>query len=149
MSTVAKPEVLAVLVERLSRLRPESERRWGSLTPAEVLCHLADACQSVLDRPGGEPGPRKRIFKWVALYSPMPWPKGAKTLAKVDPRQDGTRPGDFAADRERAITLLRAIAAGNETTLPRSHFNFGFMTVPDWHRWAFCHTDHHLRQFGL
>ena len=26
---------------------------------------------------------------------------------------------------------------------------FGTMTVADWQRWAWKHTDHHLRQFGV
>jgi hypothetical protein len=30
-----------------------------------------------------------------------------------------------------------------------SHGAFGPMTPADWHRWAYRHTDHHLRQFGL
>jgi hypothetical protein len=33
--------------------------------------------------------------------------------------------------------------------LPAGHGRFGTMTTRDWHRWAYRHTDHHLRQFGL
>ena len=42
MKTVADPTVLRSLTERLTRLRPESQRRWGTLTPHEMLCHLGD-----------------------------------------------------------------------------------------------------------
>lgn len=32
---------------------------------------------------------------------------------------------------------------------PAAHFLFGTMTARDWYYWAWRHTDHHLRQFGL
>ena len=34
-------------------------------------------------------------------------------------------------------------------TLEPAHGFFGIMSLADWHRWAYKHTDHHLRQFGL
>lgn len=37
MKTVANPAVLRSLVARLHALRPESGRRWGTLTPHEML----------------------------------------------------------------------------------------------------------------
>jgi hypothetical protein len=35
------------------------------------------------------------------------------------------------------------------TALPANHAVFGAMTATDWYRWAYRHTDHHLRQFGV
>ena len=48
MKAVANPVVLRSLVARLHALRPESGRRWGTLTPDEMLCHLGDAAAMVL-----------------------------------------------------------------------------------------------------
>ena len=48
MKTVADPSVLRSLVSRLRALAPKSERRWGTLTPHEMLCHLGDAGEMVL-----------------------------------------------------------------------------------------------------
>ena len=148
MKIVARPNVLEQLVARLGRLRPDSPRRWGTLTPGEMLCHLADATASVLSGPA--PARRARpLVKWIALYVPLPWPHGVKTPPEVDPRQQGSRPGDFERDRERAIAGLRALAAAPAAALASTHSIFGSMSVRDWHRWAYRHTHHHLRQFGL
>lgn len=149
MPSVADPDALARLIVRLDELRPDTARRWGSMTPGEVLCHLADAAASVLRRPGGDPGRPKQIVKWLGLYSPFPWPHGAKTLPKINPRAEGTRPGDFETDHRRAVDTLRAVATAPPEAFPASHFLFGTMTARDWHYWAWRHTDHHLRQFGL
>jgi len=149
MKTVAEPAVLAQLIHRLTALTPASARRWGTLSAHEMLCHLGDAAASVLGRPGGPPAPKRRLRKWLALYTSLPWPHGLRTPRSVDPRLDGSRPGEFEADRARAIQGLQALASAAPDALPRGHGRFGHMVPRDWHRWAYRHIDHHLRQFGL
>jgi hypothetical protein len=153
MHTIADEATLRSLQERLGRLTPESSRRWGTLTAGEMVCHLGDTHESVLGvrippgpAPSGEP---RRFIKWLVLYSPMPWPKGTKTRPGVNPRIDGTRPGEFERDRARAVETLGRIAVAAPASLPKVHFIFGPMEPGDWHRWAYRHVSHHLRQFGL
>ncbi len=151
MRTLAQAEVLADLIARLERVRPESERRWGSLTSGEMLCHLADCTRSVLSGRAGSSSPRARpVLKWMALYSRFPWPKGRiRTRTELDPHAKGTRPVEFERDRAAAIEGLRALARAVPDTLPTAHFVFGRMGAGDWLRWGYLHTDHHLRQFGV
>jgi hypothetical protein len=66
-----------------------------------------------------------------------------------DPRAEGTRPSDFGKDLARAIEGIRGIAAGARDSLEPAHGLFGVMSLRDWQRWAYRHTDYHLRQFGL
>jgi len=120
------------------------------MTAGEMVCHLFDASTAVLDPHGKRPAPRWRpIMKWLALRAPMNWPKGFKSPARIDQRKEGTRPTDFEADRRRALEGLRAMAAAPAEAWPPNHAVFGTLNASDWHRWAFRHTDHHLRQFGL
>ncbi len=156
MKAVSNPTILQEFVERLAALQPDTPRKWGTLTPGEMLCHLGDASASVLERSSAaaedssSKAVRSRpVLKWIALRSPLPWPQGLKTPASVDPRAEGTKPGDFEVDRQRAIDGLRALAGAPSTALATNHGAFGSMTIDDWHRWAYRHTDHHLRQFGL
>ena len=154
MNTIAHTQVLEALLARLRKLTPESQRRWGTLTPGEMLCHLADASDSVLGT-RVPPGPKgtgvpRPVMKWYMLYSRLPWPRGVKTRPGVNPKKDGTRPGDFERDRTRAIDSLTALAAAPaERALNPIHFMAGPMSREDWFRWAYLHTNHHLRQFGL
>lgn len=150
MSSITQPHVLARLIARLEALRPDTRRRWGTLTPGEMLCHLGDATNSVVIRePPAHPPSRRPLRKWIALRSPLPWPRGVNTIPSVDPRVDGTRPGDFEADRRRAIEGLRTLLNTPPDKLSPKHTMFGRMNADDWYRWAYRHTDHHLRQFGL
>jgi hypothetical protein len=119
------------------------------MSTGEMLCHVADAFEVALgDRPPSAvkaPGPAW-LIKALALWLPLPWMKNVPTGRNVNPRRDGTRPGDFAADRARAVRLLHRLAAEARTG---PHPFFGTMTPRDWLRWGYLHTDHHLRQFGL
>lgn len=152
MKTVADALVRGALVERLHALHPDSRRRWGTLTPHEMLCHLGDAMAMVLrTRPRRQPVPprHRRLVKALGLWSPIPWPHGWATNPMHNPRVDGTQPSVFVQDLDRAIAGLEAIAAAAPDTLEPVHGFFGTMSVRDWQRWAYRHADHHLRQFGL
>jgi hypothetical protein len=153
MKTIASRGVVAELAARLAALRPDSLRRWGTLTPGEMLCHLADSSASVLgQRPRSGPptlAASRPFMKWASLYTALPWPKDVKTRASVDPRVGGTRPGDFEEDRRRVVIGLAELAAAPAAVFPPAHLHFGLMSRRDWQRWAYRHVDHHLRQFGL
>lgn len=153
MKSISDEAAVAELVSRLERLTPSSARRWGTLSAAEMLCHLGDANESVLGirvPPGPPPSGRPRpALKWFMLYAPLPWPRGVRTRPGVNPKQDGTRPGDFEQDRARAVQSLHALATAPAERLSLHHFLAGPMSRSDWHRWAYKHFDHHLRQFGL
>lgn len=152
MKTVADAVVMSRLVARLNALRPESRRRWGTLTPHEMLCHLGDATGMVLlTRPRTQPLPGRvrSVRKLLALWSPIRWPHGRATNPMHDPKAGGTQPSVFARDLVRVVAGLEGIAGAKPGTLEPVHGFFGTMSVSDWQRWAYKHTDHHLRQFGV
>lgn len=151
MKTAADPIVLRSLIQRLNALNINSQRRWGTLTPHEMLCHLGDATDMVLGirpRKNSVRIRRRLIVKLLGLWSPLRWPHGWPTNPSLDPRVDGTRPTDFPKDLARAIAGIEGIARAADG-LDAAHGFFGSMSVLDWQRWAYRHTDHHLRQFGV
>ncbi len=147
------PKTLEGLITRLRSLRPESERRWGTLTAGELLCHLADGLRFMINGEGGieidPPAKARPVLKWVALYV---LPRGAKnypTHPKADPKKEGTKPTDFESDRDRVIRDLRAFAATPAEALMSYHPLFGPMSRRDWHQSTYKHLEHHFRQFGI
>jgi hypothetical protein len=151
MKTVADGAALRSLIDRLNALEPDSRRRWGTLTAHEMLCHIGDATDMVLGtRPRKQPlrARRRPLVKWLWLWFPLPWPHGIPTNPLHDPRAEGTRPSAFGKDLARAVAGIQRVASAAGDLDP-AHGFFGTMTVRDWQRWAYRHTDYHLRQFGL
>lgn len=153
MRSLARPRDKAELAERLRRVRPESERRWGRMSAHEMVCHLGDAFRMCLGEQAVTPrtGPVQRtVLKWVVLYAPLRWPAGIVTSPEIDQAlRAGTRPSDFAADAARVEALMDLAATRAAAASWPSHPVFGPLSGAAWLRWGWLHTDHHLRQFGV
>ena len=91
---------------------------------------------------------KRTLIKWVALYAPLQWRPGIVTRPEIDQQIAGTCPTDFRSDVAEVRTLLDAIANNDLRGTWPDHPIFGRMSSAQWLRWAYLHTDHHLRQFG-
>jgi len=149
MRTIADTRVLAALTRRLETVSATHPRVWGTMDAHQMLVHLGDGAEAVLKRrPFTAPSrPASRVLKWVALRLPVPWPRGVRSGA--EPASRVLSAEAFPADRDRAVRTLRELAAAPDDALVDRHPIFGPMRRVEWQRWAFLHTDHHLRQFGL
>jgi hypothetical protein len=149
MKTLANPRDEKEILERLAKVRADSERRWGSMTENQMICHLSDSFRVSL----GEKKvssvatfASRTIVKFIALRVPMAWAHGVKTRPEVDQQIGGTRPTDFAPD----VAILRALVerfCSNEGEFA-AHPMFGQLSRAERMRHAYLHMDHHLRQFG-
>jgi hypothetical protein len=133
------------ILQRLRRLQPSFQPRWGRLTAPRMVCHLADSLRVGLGDLSArrvDTLPRRTLFKWVVVYSPMPVPPGKVQTA---PEMLTTEPTDWAEDVAAVSDLM-----GRMATAPTSatHPFFGPLTHGGWGRLAWKHIDHHLRQFG-
>jgi hypothetical protein len=118
----------------------------------QMICHLVDAMRMATGerKVSAASGPLQRtVVKWIALYAPVRWPAGVlATRPEIDQvAGGGTRPRDFPGDVAALEVLLKGFAADLRTSWP-PHPIFGRMSPNAWFRWAYRHTDHHLRQFG-
>jgi hypothetical protein len=152
MKTLNQPQSKQEILQRIARLRPDLQRRWGRMNAGQMVCHLCDSFLCVM---GEKPATvhlkfkARKLVKWCALYLPMHWPQGVATRPELDQEKDGTAPGDFEEDRRKLLGLIEKF-----TRLPREfrfhlHPIFLEMTEKQWMRWGYLHTDHHLRQFGV
>jgi len=149
MSTLADPKVREAVLIRLRALRPDSPRQWGKMNPHQMVCHLTDAFRMA----GGErPGSAidtflsRTVIRWVALHTPLAWPRGVQTRPEADQvAGGGTPPAEWARD---AGELARRIENFHTVKAFAPHPIFGLLTPTEWGVWGFRHVDHHFRQFG-
>jgi Protein of unknown function (DUF1569) len=151
MKTLANANDKIEIQNRLRKVSPRSRRRWGEMTPHQMICHLSDAFRSCLGEREVRPASRwipRTPFRWAALWLPMPWPHGVQGPPEWDPKAQGTQPKEFESDRKELKKLI-----DRYTKPPRgfewpAHPFFGRMSHKDWMRLGYLHLDHHLRQFG-
>ena len=139
----------ARLLERLAALRPEGQRLWGKMDPAQMLAH----CAVAIELPLGNPARRQLLIG--KLFSPLvrrkylgdaPFPKSSPT----DPAFLVADPRNFESERARLVSVLaRFVERGPEAASGTVHTFFGRMSGAEWGRLIYKHLDHHLRQFGV
>src|SRR5437764_527069 len=104
MKTLAQPRYKAEIVRRLTTVRPDSARRWGRMSPHQMICHLSDSCrvatgQKTVSEATGRL--QRTLLKWTALYLPLRWPLGIPTRPEIDQHVAGTRPVEIPRGHRR------------------------------------------------
>ena len=121
------------------------------MTAPQMVCHLSDAFRMALgEKTVSEASSllERTLVKWIALYAPLRWPSGIRTRPEIEQGRGGTCPSDFTADVAEAARLMETFPARIVRAHPPTHPIFGNLSRKAWLRWAYLHTDHHLRQFG-
>jgi hypothetical protein len=139
------PAIRSSIEARVKALRPDAPRKWGTMTPDQMLWHLNQFLSSALGegslKPQKSPMPLP-ILRFFLLN--MPWPKGAPT----HPSAVATGSHDFAAERERCLGLIeRFVSRPLDGPWPVDP-SFGEVTGTFASRLQAKHFDHHLRQFN-
>lgn len=149
MKHLFEPAAVAEVRARLTHLRPDSARRWGTMTVAQAVAHCAYGVELAT---GDQRPPRVlagRLFgpvvRWLALRDDAPMRRNSPTVPGAVVADEC----DLDVERRRLDGLIARFAAagpGGCTTHPHSFF--GRLTPEEWAVLMYKHLDHHLRQFG-
>lgn len=150
MKTLFEEPARRAVLDRLGGLRADTPRRWGTLAPEAMLCHLADGLRMTFDEVRYAVRPsawflRNALARYLVI-SALPWPHGQIEA----PREYyGIQPaGDFEAARRRVVEYVERFARGPNQPWG-VHPYLGPLGADDWAKLEYHHLDHHLRQFEL
>jgi hypothetical protein len=149
MKTIFDSSTHAELIERIDRLSTDSQRRWGKMTPAQMMEHTARALEMATgDKPMQQLFLGKAIG-WIfkgGFLGERPMPKNAPTGPTLVIHDDP----EFEETRKRLKGLVTAFhSLGESGTDGNIHGFFGPLTGKQWGETQYKHVDHHLRQFGI
>jgi hypothetical protein len=150
MKRLDAPGVVDELATRLTRVAADTSRVWGTMTPHEMICHLADSYGIATGERQvsmADSWSSRTMIRFIALHTPLKWPQGVPTRPEVDPKRQGTQPEVFERDRDRLMRVIAAFALPREQYAP--HPIFGALKRDEWMIWGYKHPDHHFRQFGV
>jgi Protein of unknown function (DUF1569) len=148
MKTLSNPRDRNELLVRFTKVRADSRPRWGAMSAHQMICHLSDSFRGSLGEKYVSPATslfKRTLLKWVALWVPLRWPHGIKTLPEMDQQHGGTPPSEFPSDSEKFRILFERFCSSENEFAP--HGMFGQMSRTERMRHAYLHIDHHLRQF--
>jgi hypothetical protein len=135
---------------RMAQLRPDSERQWGKMSPAQALAH----CSAAMEMAVGEKFPARifiglllgRLAKKSVILNEKPMFRNSGTHKSLMVKDQK----DFVAERQRLRELIDRFAAGGPAVCTKHpHFFFGPLTPEEWAALMYQHLDHHLRQFQV
>lgn len=150
MKNLFEASTLEEVKERMAQLRPDSERQWGKMTPAQALAHCTAAMETVT---GKNHPPRMLLGR---LLGPL---AKRSVIVKGEPMRRNsiaeksslvTVERNFGVERQRLRESIERFAAGGPAICTKHpHFFFGPLTPVEWATLTYQHLDHHLRQFGV
>ena len=135
---------------RMAQLRPESERQWGKMNPAQMLAH----CSAAMEMAMGKVSPPRivlgrllgRLAKKSLIVNGTPMRRNSmteKSCLVTDER-------DFVVERQALREAIDRFATGGPGVCTKHpHFFFGPLTPEEWSVLMYQHLDHHLRQFQV
>ncbi len=140
---------LQEVLQRIDKLKPDTQRLWGKMDASQMLAH----CNAAMEVAIGEKFP-PQVFIGKLLgglvkksyLGEKPFPKNSPT----DKSFIMTGKKDFQKEKENLKQILTRFSEGGaaKCTTHRHSF-FGKMTSEEWSILMYKHIDHHLRQFGV
>jgi hypothetical protein len=152
MASLFDAPIRATVEARVNRLRPDSVRQWGRMTPHQAICHMNDVFRMSLGERevAAVPTAFRPVIRFVAVWLPMRWPAGRiTTVPEVEQGVGGTPPVEFDRDRAELLELIARFCAATPAQRCSTHPILGPMSTTAWGRWGYRHLDHHLRQFRV
>jgi hypothetical protein len=149
MKSLFEPATAEEVKKRMALLRPDSERQWGKMSPAQALAH----CSAAMEVAVGLKFPPRNLFGRLigrrvlkTFLAGKPFPRNSPTDKSYVVKDDR----DFAVERERLLELIeRFVGGGHGGCTKHPHSFFGPLTPQEWAQLNYIHLDHHLRQFGV
>ncbi len=153
MKDLFHPMLVEETKQRILRLRPESERQWGTMGVAQTLAH----CTAGIKMAMGVIQVKRAPFP-ATLLGPLIKPlvfrddKPIRRNAPSSPELLSADPTQCELERERSV-LIAAIdsfaSQGAACCTGHPHPFFGPLKPEQWAILMYKHVDHHLRQFGV
>jgi hypothetical protein len=143
-------EVSQEVINRINKLKPESERQWGKMDVAKMLAHCNVAYEMIYE-PEKHPKPNffmsiiLKLFVKNIVVGEKPLKKNSQTAPAFIMKSDK----DFNTEKSRLIAYIEQTQQLGKTHFEGKESNsFGILTGDEFNNMMYKHLDHHLTQFS-
>ena len=148
--TLLLPENKDYFRQRILALKPDSERKFGTMDANQMMRHLRNALETAMGEvtmpAKANPIVGKTVY-FVITHVMTTWPGGKiKAPAYWTPPSDR----DFESERQALLGALdRFMAHYSAGKTPSPHPILGNLSLGQWARLNGIHFKHHFRQFSI
>lgn len=146
MKSIFDTKTIEELIERINALQANAQAQWGKMNAYQMLKHCTMSEEMFQGKRQYKRLLIGKLFGRMALNGMLKNENPVKKNQPTHPDLKITGTGDFEAEREKWIGLLKAYPAFSNPGFV--HPFFGKMTEDEIGKYVYKHTDHHLRQFG-
>ena len=138
-------------IDRINKLTPETQRKWGKMSVDQVLAHMNVAYETIYEQ---EKHPKPNFIAGFLLKT---FVKG-KTVNEIPYKQNlPTGPmfiikesKNFEEEKKRLIGFIQKTQQlGKESFDGKMSHSFGKLSAQEWNNMLAKHLNHHLAQFGV
>ena len=138
-------------IDRINKLTPETQRKWGKMAVDQVLAHM-NVAYSITFEPEKHKKPNF-IAKFFLNKFLKPKIVSAGTYKQSLPTSPAFIIADhknFEEEKKKLIGYIQKVQQlGREAFNGKENLNFGKMTAQEWNNMFAKHLNHHLQQFGV
>ena len=151
MEDVYSAKDAQIYIDRINKLTPETQRKWGKMTVDQVLAHM-NVPYSFIFEPEKQKNPGM-IAKFLLKNFVKP-----KVVNDIPYKQNiPTSPvfiisdvRNFEEEKKKLIgNIQRVQQLGREAFEGKENSSFGILTAQEWNNMLAKHLNHHLQQFGV
>lgn len=147
MKTIFDNDTRAQLIDRIGNINENSTAQWGRMTVYQMLKHCRLWEEMVLGKTIYKQSFMGKLFGKMALKGMLKDDSHIKKNMPTVPGFKITGAGDVEVEKAKWISLIKE--QENFSNHNFVHPFFGKMTQEQIGYFAYKHTDHHLRQFGV
>ena len=148
MKNLFETDVYNQTVDRINKLTPTSQAKWGKMNVAQALAHMTESFRVPLTE---KKLPRMFIGYIIGplvkakLYNDSPWKQNLPTAPNFIIRDER----DFEKEKSILLEIVKKFYSAGPTGITKyPHPMFGKFTPEQWGKAMYKHLDHHLTQFG-
>ena len=150
MKSVFKAADVAELKERINKLTPTTERKWGKMTVSQMLAHCNVTYELVYEDKHPKPNAVAKFLLKAFVKSTVVGAKPYKQNLHTAPAFMVKDDKNFEAEKARLLAHIdKTMQLGEQHFSGKESHSFGKLTITEWNTMFYKHLDHHLRQFGV
>lgn len=138
------------LIERINKLNPESQQKWGKMSVDKMLAHCNVTYEMAYENIHKKPNSFKRLllrlFVKKFVVNGILYKKNIQTAPEFIIKDSK----NFDIEKNRLIDyLIKTQQLGGDYFDGKESNSFGKLTKQEWNNLFYKHLDHHLTQFGV